>query len=78
MLATATFQRHAGVVFAWIFSAHQFGAASAAWAAGLVRTTTGEYTVAWAAAGGLAVVAALAVLLIRSGPRRPVEAPAAA
>ena len=77
-LATATFQRHAGVVFAWIFSAHQFGAASAAWAAGLVRTTTGEYTVAWAAAGGLALVAALAVLLIRAVPRQRLEAPVAA
>ena len=77
-LATSTFQRQAGVVFAWIFSAHQFGAASAAWAAGFVRTTTGEYTVAWAAAGGLALVAALAVLLIHTVPRRPVEATAAA
>ena len=33
-LATSTFPQHAGVVFAWIFSAHQFGAATAAWAAG--------------------------------------------
>ena len=77
-LTTATFPRHAGVVFAWIFSAHQFGAATAAWAAGLVRTTTGEYTVAWAAAGGLALLAALAVLLIAVTPRRGVEAPATA
>jgi predicted MFS family arabinose efflux permease len=77
-LATATFQRHAGVVFAWIFSAHQFGAASAAWAAGLVRTATGEYTAAWAAAGGLALLAAVAVLLITATPRPAAEAPAAA
>jgi predicted MFS family arabinose efflux permease len=72
-LATATFPRQAGVVFAWIFSAHQLGAASAAWAAGLVRTATGEYTVAWAAAGGLALVAALAVLMIAAVPRRSAE-----
>ena len=77
-LATATFERQAGVVFAWIFSAHQFGAATAAWAAGLVRTTTGEYTAAWAAAGGLALLAAAAVLLIAASPRRPAEAPATA
>ena len=51
-LATSTFPQHAGVVFAWIFSAHQFGAATAAWGAGMVRTTTGEYTAAWAVAGG--------------------------
>lgn len=72
-LATATFPRQAGVVFAWIFSAHQLGAASAAWAAGLVRTATGEYTIAWAAAGGLALVAALAVLMIAAVPRRSAE-----
>jgi predicted MFS family arabinose efflux permease len=72
-LATSTFPRQAGVVFAWIFSAHQFGAATAAWAAGLVRTSTGEYTIAWAAAGSLALIAAAAVLLISTKPRRPVE-----
>ena len=58
-----------------IFSAHQFGAAAAA---GLVRTSTGEYTAAWAAAGGLALLAAVAVLLISATPRRPVEAAATA
>ena len=77
-LATATFPGHAGVVFAWIFSAHQLGAASAAWAAGLVRTATGEYTAAWAAAGGIALLAAVAVLLVRATPRRPAEVPAVA
>jgi predicted MFS family arabinose efflux permease len=76
-LATATFPRRAGVVFAWIFSAHQLGAATAAWGAGLVRTSTGEYTAAWAVAGGLALLAAVAVLLIAAAPRRPPE-PAAA
>jgi predicted MFS family arabinose efflux permease len=70
-LATTTFGHHAGVVFAWIFSAHQLGAAGAAWAAGLVRTATGEYTAAWAAAGALALLAAVAVLLIAVTPRRP-------
>jgi predicted MFS family arabinose efflux permease len=70
-LATTTFGHHAGVVFAWIFSAHQLGAAGAAWAAGLVRTASGEYTAAWAAAGGLALLAAVAVLLIAVTPRRP-------
>ena len=79
-LATSTFPRQAGVVFAWIFSAHQLGAAMAAWAAGLVRTATGEYTLAWATAGGLALLAAVAVLFIAAKPPRPapVEAPAPA
>ena len=66
------------LVFAWIFSAHQFGAATAAWAAGLVRTSTGEYTAAWTAAGALALLAAVAVLLIAAKPRPAVEAPAPA
>jgi predicted MFS family arabinose efflux permease len=77
-LATATVPQQAGVVFAWIFSAHQLGAATAAWAAGLVRTSTGEYTLAWAAAGGIALLAAVAVLLIAATPRPRAEVPAAA
>jgi len=77
-LATSTFPLRSGVVFAWIFSAHQFGAATAAWAAGLVRTSTGEYTAAWTAAGALALLAAVAVLLIAAKPRPAVEAPAPA
>jgi hypothetical protein len=39
---------------------------------------TGEYTAAWAAAGGLALLAAVAVLLITATPRPAAEAPAAA
>jgi len=74
-LTTAAFPAHAGIVFAWIFSAHQLGAATAAWGAGLVRTATGEYTVAFLAAGALALVAAAAVLLVvgkRPAPATPV------
>lgn len=78
-LATAAFEARAGVVFAWIFSAHQLGAAAAAWAAGLTRTETGEYTLAFLGAGVLALVAAVAVLLVARAPRRPaLEAPATA
>ena len=65
-LATAAFGRGAGIVFAWIFTAHQLGAATAAWGAGLVRTATGEYTLAFLVAGALGVLAALAVPLIRA------------
>ena len=70
-LATAHFGQQAGVVFAWIFAAHQLGAATAAWGAGLIRTHTGEYTAAFLAAGVLALVAAGAVLLIRSARSAP-------
>jgi predicted MFS family arabinose efflux permease len=65
-LTTAQFGQQSGVVFAWIFAAHQLGAATAAWGAGLIRTHTGEYTAAFLAAGVLALVAAAAVLMIRS------------
>lgn len=64
-LATAHFGQQAGVVFAWIFAAHQLGAATAAWGAGLIRTHTGEYTAAFLIAGALGLLAAAAVPLIR-------------
>jgi MFS family permease len=47
-----------GVVFGWIFAAHQLGAAFAAWAAGASRTWLGSYTVAFVSAGALCLVAA--------------------
>jgi MFS family permease len=73
-LATTHFGPQAGVVFAWIFTAHQLGAAAAAWGAGLVRTATGEYTAAFLAAGILGLLAAAAVPLIRR-PRTRFDAP---
>jgi predicted MFS family arabinose efflux permease len=69
-LATTHFAPQAGVVFAWIFTAHQLGAAAAAWGAGLVRTATGEYTAAFLAAGILGLLAAAAVPLIRRSRSR--------
>jgi predicted MFS family arabinose efflux permease len=65
------------VVFGWVFASHQFGAAFAATAAGVVRDRLGNYDLAWYAAGSLAMVAAaLSLLLLR---RRPggLRAPAA-
>jgi predicted MFS family arabinose efflux permease len=47
-----------GVVFAWVFAAHQFGAAFAAWGAGASRTWWGSYEPAFLAAGALGVIAA--------------------
>jgi MFS family permease len=56
------------IVFGWVFASHQVGAAVASAAAGLVRDTTGEYTLAWFGAAGLCVVAAAVSFGIR-GPR---------
>ena len=47
-----------GVVFAWVFAAHQFGGAFAAWGAGASRTWWGSYEPAFLAAGALGIIAA--------------------
>ncbi len=65
-LASEVFGREkAGIVFGWVAAAHQLGAASAAFAAGFLRTTYGTYTLAFVAAGVLCVVAGVLVLPIR-------------
>ena len=57
-----------GIVFGWVFASHQVGAALAASAAGLVRTTTGSYDIAWLGAGALCLVAAALSLSVRVRP----------
>ena len=44
-----------GVVFAWVFCAHQLGAAFAAWGAGFSRSWLGSYEPAFLIAGALGV-----------------------
>ncbi|MBA2470306.1 MAG: MFS transporter [Chloroflexia bacterium] len=63
----------AALVYGWIFAAHQLGAASAAWVAGVLRTSEGDYFLAFTGAGYLSLVAAGLVLGIggRSFRRRP-------
>ncbi len=55
------------VVFGWVFAAHMVGAAAAAAVSGAMRASAGDYVSAWWLAGGLALAAAIAVLMI---PRR--------
>ena len=52
------------LVFGWVFTAHQIGAAFAAYAAGLSRTIMGDYVFVFNAAAMLCMVAALAALRI--------------
>jgi MFS family permease len=59
-----------GVMFGWIFAAHQLGAAAAAFAAGAIRTTLGRYDDAFLAAGALCLLAAGLALGIGRGRRR--------
>lgn len=54
----------AALVFGWVFTGHQLGAASAAFLAGASRTSLETYTPALIAAGTLCIVAALLVLTI--------------
>jgi predicted MFS family arabinose efflux permease len=58
----------ASIVFGWVVACHQVGAAFAAYAAGVLRTVTGSYTLAFFSAGALCVIASLIVLPI--GRRR--------
>jgi predicted MFS family arabinose efflux permease len=54
----------ASIVFGWVVAAHQLGAAFATFSAGVLRTTSGSYTLAFFSAGALCMIAALVVLPI--------------
>jgi sugar phosphate permease len=59
----------ANLVFGWIFTGHQLGAAFAAFGAGLSRTMLATYLPAFFIAGALCVVASLIVLAISRTPK---------
>ncbi len=60
-----------GIVFGWIFGAHQLGAAAAAFGAGAARTWFGNYQGAFVTAGLLSLVAAgLVIRIVNDRPRR--------
>jgi predicted MFS family arabinose efflux permease len=68
-LATKAFGRSDGpIVYGWIFTSHQIGAASAAFAAGAIRSTTGDYFFAFVLAGALCLAAAAMALRIGRVP----------
>ena len=58
-----------GVVFGWVFAAHMVGAGVGASVAGWVRTSQGDYFVAWMTAGGLCLLAAMMCLSIPRASR---------
>jgi hypothetical protein len=73
-LTSQTFGReHAPLVFGWVFTAHQLGAATAALGAGISRDVLASYLPAFIAAGVACLLAAVAVL----AARRRATAPAA-
>ncbi len=70
-LSTDVFGPQTGsIVYGWIFASHQFGAAFAAYGAGLIRTTTGDYRPAFFTAGVMCVFAASIVLRVKPRSRR--------
>ncbi|RBA24302.1 MFS transporter [Herminiimonas fonticola] len=69
-LAGATFgKERAGMVFGWIFAAHQIGSAIAAYGAGLSRTMLLTYTPALYTAGAACLFAAVIIFMIRKPAR---------
>jgi sugar phosphate permease len=68
-IASQTFGRASGpIVYGWVFTAHQLGAATVASAAGIIRTVTGGYELAFIGSGMLCLLAAgLCLLMRRSG-----------
>ena len=58
-------KERAGLVFGWVFAAHQLGAAAAAYGAGLTRTLLLTYDPALFTAGAACLLAAAMVMVIR-------------
>jgi len=74
-LAARSFGEENGpIMFGWIAASHQLGAASAAWAAGLIRVSLGDYQAAFMTSGALCLVASMMVLGIGRGRRAGVPA----
>ena len=71
-ILTNTFGRdRAGMIYGWVFTAHQLGGASAAFFGGLLRVEFGGYMEAFMLSGALCLLAAIAVLFIGGGRKAP-------
>lgn len=62
-------KQNAGRVFAWIFVAHQLGAATVSFAAGVMRDWFGDYRAAFLTSGVICLVAASMAIRIGRSPR---------
>ncbi len=60
--------RNVGLVYGWIFFAHQMGAALAAWLGGVIRDNTGDYLLAFFLAGATAVIGSALAARINTRP----------
>lgn len=70
-------KQQVGIVYGWIFAAHQLGAATATYMAGMLRTALGNYQLSFISSGLLCLIAAGLVIRIGRVPGRliPVQAP---
>ena len=57
-----------GVVYGWVFASHMIGAAIAASFAGWIRTSQGDYKIAWYTAALLCLIAAGSLFLLKKIP----------
>jgi predicted MFS family arabinose efflux permease len=74
-LAAETFgEQSVGIYFGWIAATHQLGAAFAAWTAGMLRSSTGDYLSAFISAGALCLAASIMVTFIGRSQARTVHA----
>ena len=65
-LAADKFGREkAGMVFGWVFTGHQLGAATAAYGAGYFKSSFDTYMPALQIAGVMCMIAAVSVMLLR-------------
>jgi predicted MFS family arabinose efflux permease len=66
-------RENTGVVYGWIGASHQLGASLAAFGAGAIRTTMGEYRLAFWIAGTLCLIAGASFLAVRRTFSRPMS-----
>jgi sugar phosphate permease len=64
-------KQQVGIIFGWIFAAHQLGAATAAMTAGIMRTWLGNYQITFQSAGLLCLIAS--GLVIRIGHKKRIQ-----
>jgi sugar phosphate permease len=62
-------RKNVGTVYGWVFCAHMIGAAVASWLGGVARDALGAYTLAFLAAGVIAIAAGGLSLTIRRAPK---------
>jgi sugar phosphate permease len=63
-------EENAALMFGWIAASHQIGAAAVAWLAGVLRTQTGDYSIAFFTSGLLCLLAAVLASFIGSTTKR--------